>query len=588
MTGVVGGRITGESLDQMVESMCHEEWYGSERFEDGRYGLGILYHGEKDPRGHTVWRDDGKAGVVHGAVSNLDDLGMSEGDLFEALLDRPASVLREIDGPFVVAAVDPAADAAVVATDKIGSRQCYYSTENGFLFGSEVKSILTRLDDATVDEQGVSDLLTIGHMWGEKTLVEEVSAVPPGTVLEYRDGNVSRERYWEFDFGESTSDRYVEEMVRKYRATIDDMSKTMDGTVGLWLSGGLDSRSMASELRRNTDSLVTFTYDANPAGGGNPELARRTAGKLGVENVEVELTPEHFLDTVEKSVGIVDGMVAWNMFLNLSSTYNVPSERADLLLEASGQGGLLGYDVWEPYIQRSDSPAEALYRSDHLTDRGTAQRLLDVDVDPMDSYRDEVARSTEDSDRNRILDSYYRNFYSRGDFASNRIARTQFGTRVPFAHGEFLDHITDMPSKYRARAVPFTGGKVPYGTAPLKLELQRALNHGLEDIPYERTKVAPSRPLWQHAAGFVVSKSVDRLKSKTTYGGKTMVGEWYRNHDEFREYLDGLIADAADRPFLDEDVLRETQYDLLCAEGSMSPLASVTTLEIWLQEHVDA
>ena len=67
-----------------------------------------------------------------------------------------------------------------------------------------------------------------------------------------------------------------------------------------------------------------------------------------------------------------------------------------------------------------------------------------------------------------------------------------------------------------------------------------------------------------------------------------MVGEWYRNHDEFREYLDGLIADAADRPFFDEDVLREIQYDLLCAEGSMSPLASVTTLEIWLQEHVDA
>lgn len=63
------------------------------------------------------------------------------------------------------------------------------------------------------------------------------------------------------------------------------MATTIEGTAGLWLSGGLDSRAMAAELARCIaagrpelpESLNGYTYDLNPKGGGNPEIATRLA-----------------------------------------------------------------------------------------------------------------------------------------------------------------------------------------------------------------------------------------------------------------------------------------------------------------------
>jgi len=589
VTGIVGGDVTGSTLDGLLAEMWTEQWYEQSRLETGLFGFGAVSHGTHDPGGTTVLNDGSRIGVVYGAITNRDTLGWTTTELFERVLNAPASTLEHLDGPFVIAAADSGEDRVVVGTDKLGTRRCYYTTSGRLLFGTSVAPLLEHLPDPTLDKRGLTDLLTIGQVWGGRTLISEVASMPPGGYLEY-DGaseTTTVARYWRQPIPGTGSTPSSGILADEYRRVLRSVTQTLTSTqhVGLWLSGGLDSRTMAAELSRHHD-LVTYTYDANPPTGANLELAARVARALDVRNERVDLTADDLTSLLADGVELVDGMVPWVTFLNLSAIFSLP-ERPDVMFEGSGQGGLLGNDVWQADLERGRTPAEALYRSQHYVDRSLSEEILRFDVDPMCTYEEETAASSVEDFDGSVLEAYRRNFYPYGEFASNAVGRSQAGTRVPFADGDFLRLVSRIPSERRTKAIPLTGGAVPFGTAQYKLELCRELDSGLEQIPYERTGVKPARPRWQHAAGFVVTTAVDRLRSKPTYGGRTLAGEWYRNHDELRETVNALLDDVCDRKWVNDRTVRRLQRAHLEGEGEfVKPIACLTTAEQWIQTHL--
>lgn len=589
MTGVVGGRLTGRSLRRAFDCLHDEPWYRRDRLEAGAFGLGAAAHGSRDPAGTTLVNDGARIGVLYGSITSPASLADSTETLVDRVLERPRETLSAVEGPFLLAAADADADRVVVATDKLGTRRCYYTTTGHFRFGTSVGSLLAAADDPTLDRRALRDLLTIGQVWNGRTLVESVDSIPPGAVLVHENDTTRLERYWRPSFDDTDRSVSTAELVREYRRVVTETAATLpDGSeTGLWLSGGLDSRSLAAVLHRHCN-LVTYTYDANPPTGDNLALADRVATTLGVPNKRVTLSPDRFVSVLEDGIELVDGLVPWVTFLNLTASFDLP-DRTAVAFEGSGQGGLLGNDVWRSDLQRASSPADALYRSHNYVDRETAASLVDAPGDPLDSYRDAVAATAASSFDGTVLEAYRQNFYPYGEFASNQVARSQTGTRVPVADGDFLACCARIPRADRTRAVPLTRGKVPYGTARYKLELVRRLDSGLEHIPYERTGVAPAKPMWQHAAGFVVSTGLDRLRSRPTYGGWTLAGRWYRDCDALRTKVDGLLDAACARPFVDGDVVADLRREHQRGdEDNVKPLACLTTAEHWLQTHLDA
>ncbi|WP_160134790.1 asparagine synthase-related protein [Halococcus salsus] len=589
MTGFVGGAVTGRPLQQLADGMYHEPWYEHEFFEGGTHGIGFAHHGDRDPLGHTTWQGDGRMGIVYGGIPDHD----RPAEVFDRLLDAPAT-LADLDGSFAVVCLDTRGetDRVLVATDKLGTRPCYY-VEDRALFGSSLSTLLPELDDPIVDEQAVSDMLLLGNLWGDRTLVDEVKALPPATVLEYSEGEVRTERYWKPDFESAPRRGYIPELKTRYREAVDEASSTFGDTAGLWLSGGLDSRTLADGLARNAgrtfDSLVAYTYDANPRGGGNPAIARRVAAQLGVEVEELVMTPDRFLDVFETSVDLTDGMLRWSSLLNLSTIFNLDGEPANVLLEASGQGELIGQHPRRYNFVEHDSAVEGLVRSEQMVDTDTVQSLLAIDADPLRTFKETVAESDETTQRGRMLDVHYTNYYSRMTLASNTVPRSQAGTRVPFVNKDFLEHTAALPQAYRMGTFPLTGGSIPYGMTRPKHELARELDNGLDRIPYERTGLGPRRPFLAHLAGFVVKTGTARLRSKVAYGGAHEPDIWYREHEGLRERIDDLLRGACDRPWFDADEIRRLRREHLRGEANhmTTSLAAITTLECWFQRHLD-
>jgi asparagine synthase (glutamine-hydrolysing) len=278
-------------------------------------------------------------------------------------------------------------------------------------------------------------------------------------------------------------------------------------------------------------------------------------------------------------------MVGMSTFVNLSATYALPAEAPGVVIEACGQGGMMGDGIKGSTIRRADSPAAALYEAKHLVDADAVRRVLDSPVEPMATYRREAARSDRESTYATVMDCYYRNYFPRGDFGSNPLARSQFDTRVPLAHREFLDRMTDLPVEYRTRTFPRT--RVPVGTSRMKLELVRRLDRGLESIPYERTKLPPTAPEWAHGVGFVARTVADRAAGRITYGGRSMLAAWYREHEGFARLVDDLVASAAERPIFDAKELHRAREQTRTGERDRTSLLSgVVTAEQWLREHV--
>lgn len=587
MVGIAGIHEDVGELTDILGAMNEEDWYRRRVIEEKPFELGLQYHGQTDTEGYRIWQEGRTAGILFGVVSNRSTLEWDERELVDRTLDRPDRTLAEIDGPFALVATD--GDQLLLATDKIGSRPLYYATtDEGIAVGSSVGGVLGALPAATLSERAVSDLLLLGCVWGEKTLATEVTAVPPGHVVEFEDGAVERRPYWRMEYGEYDGTDYVGELLERYERAMEQVATSTSGRCGIWLSGGLDSRLMASTAGRDVESLRTFTYAhltnfEKVIGKTDRDISPLVADHLGLDNTVLELDQRRATEILPICIDLVDGQIAWHSLLNLGATFEIPRPRADVMLEGSGHSEFFGEDVWQYHLRPANysSPVEALLACRGRTTPERVHSLLAVDVDSEATLRREVQKSDEERFRDIVMDANNRNLMSRFQFLSNRITRSRFGSRLPFANGALLSHLAEQPRSYRMGTVPLTRGSIPRGFSRTKIELIRELDRGLDRITYERTGVRPDQPYVAHGLGFLVQNVVGRM------AGTGTLSRWLTPGSRFSEFVLAPIDDAMDRPVFDRAAVETLADEYAAGDPDPHLVAAVTTVERWASDHVD-
>ena len=594
MTGVVGGRLNGRELRDSTDGVAEgadSTWF----YEDSDAGLGASYR-QRDSRALTAWDDGKRGGVIYGSVTNRDELDLSDSALFDRLFDRPADTAAALEGEFFIACRDASDDRFLLISDKLGSRTGHFvdPDEGSFQFATAVAPLVPRIDDPTLDVQAASDMLLMGYVWGDHTLVREVRSTRPATVLEVTDGTATAERYWKASYEEaSATDSYLDELADRYQRAIERMSGTLPREAGIWLSGGLDSRTTAAALLSNAGvgeftTLRAYTYDANPPTNDNPRIAHEVADRLNIDLVEVPLTVDTFGDAFERVIEATDGMVQWNAAANLSATYGIETE-PPVMMEGL-TGGLVGDHIYRHHLTDYDSAVESQYHSEASATVETVTRLLDADVNPLTSFKEEATATPETDLRKQILDIHFQNHYKRTDLATDRLMRDRVDTRAAYIDGDYLEWCSRLPQAFRKGGYPMgiTSGTVPYGTSRAKLGLIRRIAPDLTDITYERTKVKPSRPYPMHVAGFLGNVLAGRLRSKPTYGSAQLSDFWIRDDSTaLHRRVRVLVDDATSRALFNADAVQQVWDDHMDGENNASTLAKVTTLEYWIQNHLD-
>ncbi|MEN1760786.1 asparagine synthase (glutamine-hydrolyzing) [Anoxynatronum sibiricum] len=204
--------------------------------------------------GHGNWI------VYNGEIYNYQELRRELGEeLFRTASDTEVilrayerwgeSCINRFRGMFSFALWDERKQVLFCARDRFGIKPFYYTiVDNVLYFASEIKALLPFVPDIETDVEGLKDYLTFQFCLEGKTLFNGIRELPPAHQLRVRDGNLRIDRYWEvyynLDF-DHTEKYFMERLTELLTETVTLHMKS-DVPVGAYISGGLDSSTIAS------------------------------------------------------------------------------------------------------------------------------------------------------------------------------------------------------------------------------------------------------------------------------------------------------------------------------------------------------
>ena len=211
--------------------------------------------------------------------------------------------LSRLRGMFAYALWDERADELVCARDRFGIKPFYYAiVEDVLYFASEAKALLPLMPSIETDPEGLKDYLTFQFCLAGKTLFKGIRELPAGHYLRIARGTVVPTRYWEvyYELDFTHTARYFEEQVEHLLAESVQLHLRSDVPVSAYLSGGLDSSSVASLASLHSgEPTKAFTgkFSEDPR-YDESRYARALADARGLELHEVDIGVEDFIDSV--------------------------------------------------------------------------------------------------------------------------------------------------------------------------------------------------------------------------------------------------------------------------------------------------
>jgi asparagine synthase (glutamine-hydrolysing) len=219
--------------------------------------------------------------------------------LYEEHGPRFADRLR---GMFAVAVWDAKRKRLVIARDRFGIKPLYYSvTGESLSFASELKALLYQPRfSREIDQDAVEAFLAFSFVPAPLSIFRDVRKLPPGSIL-----------VWEADQGsEVTIERYArvrpapageirneseEELAEELRERLRDSVRAhliADVPVGVLLSGGIDSCTLAALASEAEGRVSTFTIGFDERQFDERDLARIVAERYGTDHHELLVQPD--------------------------------------------------------------------------------------------------------------------------------------------------------------------------------------------------------------------------------------------------------------------------------------------------------
>lgn len=223
--------------------------------------------------------------------------------LAEAFRHHGEAALTELHGRFAVAIVLTQTQEAWLATDRFGIESLYLRADaHGLAWSTRLQALA---DGARLDPQAVYDYVYFHCIAAPRTLYTGVYRLPAGHVLRWRPGQDAQlARYWRPDFAEDQAPADSAALVEELRARLTQAVERAShgaGTVGAYLSGGLDSSSVvATAAALRAEPLPTFSIGFDADGYDELPFARVVAAQFGARAHEHYVTPQDVLDALPR------------------------------------------------------------------------------------------------------------------------------------------------------------------------------------------------------------------------------------------------------------------------------------------------
>ena len=225
---------------------------------------------------------------------------------------------RKFVGMFAFGILDQRRGVLSLVSDRLGIKPlAFFEAPDALSFASEVTAVsVSDSRAATIDYQRVSEFMAFGYVPANKTIVNSVKKVAPGTIEEFscQDSKVrhvgTRTYYSAVDLFVSpereTSMGDLEALEQCITEAVD-CRLVSDVPLGAFLSGGFDSTLVVALAQRlSRQPVKTFSIGYKDAGFDESQYAASVASHLGTEHSTCMLGAQDVISVVPEIARFYD------------------------------------------------------------------------------------------------------------------------------------------------------------------------------------------------------------------------------------------------------------------------------------------
>jgi len=273
--------------------------------------------------------------------------------VLRAYLEWGEEFPERVHGMFALALWDARRRKLILARDRLGKKPLYYFAQGArVLFGSELKALLAHGGvPRELDPEALVQYLACEYVPAPATILRGIRKLPAAHVAVLDERGFRLRRYWDVPGPDpqqrASSTDAARELLRLLDAAVAKRL-VADVPVGVFLSGGIDSTSIAALAIRHKKPLQTFSIGFVEESFDESPWAQLAAERLGTEHVAQKFSGQDCLDLIPAAVAQLDEPFADPSFLPtlLLSRFT----RRHVKVALAGDGGDELFAGYDPFL----------------------------------------------------------------------------------------------------------------------------------------------------------------------------------------------------------------------------------------------
>jgi asparagine synthase (glutamine-hydrolysing) len=370
------------------------------------------------------------------------------------ILAEGEDVIRLFNGLFSLTIYDRAERRLKLMSDRYGFRPLFYTQKDGALyFGSELKALCVADKSARqFDEIGTLELFCYGAQFQERTWLRGYMRLEPATILTVEQSGSRKRRYWSYKYQENAPYLDQPTYFTLFGTLLDRaVERCMEGShrIGILLSGGYDSRSVAAAIRKHHLPIPAFTF--GHAGSRDVRFAARLSERLGLDHAALTDRGPYLYSYCSSIVWRTEGMLP---FANTTSIrfHTLMKEKMDIFLT-----GVLaefgGSHTWPQLLVARSRRSAIRAIFDHILGRRLAEvrRIFDPifferTFEGLRARFEESFSNVENDHPLNVADCWnVIHLQPRSTYQAPSIDRPLFEARAPHMDTELVDFLLTIP-----------------------------------------------------------------------------------------------------------------------------------------------
>jgi asparagine synthase (glutamine-hydrolysing) len=305
---------------------------------------------------HIVW--NGEIYNYRELRSEMEQRGVHFRDSSESevvinlYLEFGLDFINKLNGMFAIAIHDSRDKSLHLIRDRMGKKPLWISQLNDgtLFFASEVRALMLARPDRTLRTDMVAEIMQYGYFNAPFSAFNEITQVPPASILTWIEGKTLSKKYWEPDFDTKVQITYEEALEITKKLIEESVSRRLisERPLGSFLSGGYDSTIVTAYMAKlMSEKVQTYSIGFHSPQFNEAHHAKQVAHYLGTNHHEEILSPDPAL-LVEKISHVLDQPFADS---SIVPTYLLAKfARENLIVALGGDGGDEVFGGYDRYI----------------------------------------------------------------------------------------------------------------------------------------------------------------------------------------------------------------------------------------------